>query len=117
MAISEFEFHRYEKIMQEFCKTQGPPPEFHDKLKWGFTLDPKNQSVVLLEIRPRFRGPSKKVEIPIAKARFIKARKQWKVYWMRGNGKWLLYEPCPSTRTIEEFLGVVKEDSHCCFFG
>lgn len=117
MTISEFKSHRYEKMLQEFCKAQGPPPEIHDKLKWGFLLDPKNQSVILLEIRPQFREPSKKIEIPIAKARYIKSSKIWKVYWMRGNGKWLLYEPCPTTRTLEEFLSLIKEDAHCCFFG
>ena len=117
MAISEFEFHRYEKILQEFCKTQGPPPEIHDKLKCGFTVDPKNQSVILFEIRPQFMEPSKKIEMPIAKARYIKTQKTWKNYWMRGNGKWLLYEPCPETNTLEEFLKLVKEDAYNCFFG
>ncbi|MGE4558326.1 MAG: DUF3024 domain-containing protein [Desulfovibrionaceae bacterium] len=61
--------------------------------------------------------PSQKTQSPIARAKFVKAQKSWKVYWMRGNGKWVLYEPCSSVRSLEEFLKLVKEDAYCCFFG
>lgn len=47
MAISKFEQHRYEKLLQDFCQEQGPPPHLHDKLKWGYEVDPKKQTVEL----------------------------------------------------------------------
>ncbi|MBG0775266.1 MAG: DUF3024 domain-containing protein [Desulfovibrionaceae bacterium] len=117
MAISEFEQHRYENLLKGFCEKQGPPPHLRDKLQWGFTVDSAKQTVELFEIRPYFAGPSRKVHNPIAKANYVKAQKAWKVYWMRGTGKWVGYELCPAVRTIEEFLKVVKEDAYCCFFG
>ena len=83
----------------------------------GFEVDPDKQTIELFELRPHFMEPARKIQSPIARARFIKAHKAWKVYWMRGTGKWVSYEPCPSVRTIEEFLDVVKEDAYCCFFG
>ena len=82
MAISKFEQHRYEKLLQDFCQEQGPPPHLHDKLKWGYEVDPKKQTVELFEIRPHFMEPSKKVQSPIAKASYVNAQKNWKVYWM-----------------------------------
>ncbi|TVM14219.1 hypothetical protein DPQ33_17650 [Oceanidesulfovibrio indonesiensis] len=117
MGFSEFEQRRYEKLITDFCQEQGPPPSLHDKLKWGYEVDPRKQTVELFEIRPHFMEPSQKVHSPIAKARYVKAQKNWKVYWMRGNGKWVLYEPCPSLRSLEEFLKMVKKDDYCCFFG
>lgn len=117
MAISKFEQHRYEKLLQDFCQEQGPPPHLHDKLKWGYGVDPKKQTVELYEIRPHFMEPSKKVQSPIAKASYVNAQKNWKVYWMRSNGKWTLYEPCPSLRSLEEFLKLVHENAYGCFFG
>lgn len=117
MAISEFEQHRYEKLLQDFCKEHGPQPHIHDKLKWGYEIDSKKQTVELFEIRPNFMEPSQKVHTPIAKARYVKSHKQWNIYWMRGNGKWVLYEPCPSLGFLEDFLKVLKEDAYNCFFG
>ena len=117
MPISEFEHRRYEKIINEFCEKQGPPAHLHDKLKWGYQVDPKKQTVVLFEIRPHFQDPELKIESPIAKAKYVKSQNVWKVYWMRANGKWFAYEPYPSARTLEEFLRVVKEDEYRCFFG
>jgi len=117
MAISEFEEIRYTKLLKDFCEEQGPPKHIHDQLKWGFSVNADNQTIELFEIRPHFLEPSRKIESPIAKANFVKSKNQWKVYWMRGNGKWVLYEPCPTVRTLDEFLKLVKEDAHCCFFG
>lgn len=117
MAISEFEVHRYEKILEQFCDEQGPPKDIQDQLKWGYSVSPENQSVELFEIRPYFMDASKKIEIPIAKASYVKSKNKWKVYWMGGNRKWLRYEPCPDAKTLDEFLKVVKDDAHGCFFG
>ncbi|MGE4297903.1 MAG: DUF3024 domain-containing protein [Desulfovibrionaceae bacterium] len=117
MAISEFEQHRYERLLKDFCERQGPPAHLHDKLQWGFEVDSKKQAVELFEIRSHFADPAQKVHSPIAKTRYVKAQNAWKVYWMRGTGKWVGYEPCPSVRTIEDFLNLVKDDAYCCFFG
>lgn len=116
MTVSEFEQRRYEKLLQDFCEQQGPRPHLHDKLQWGFTVDPEKRSVELFEIRPLFTDPTRKVQTPIAKARYVKAHNGWKVYWMRGTGQWVLYEPCPSVQSLEEFLKLVKEDRRGCFF-
>lgn len=117
MAISEFEHYRYQRLLQEFCEKHGPQPHLHDKLQWGFAVDPKKQVVELFEIRPHFMKPTQKVQTPIAKARYVKAQRDWKIYWMRGNGKWTSYAPCPSVRTFEEFLALIREDTHYCFLG
>jgi hypothetical protein len=117
MALSEFEHARLEKSLQQFCEEKGPPAHLRGQLSWGFTVDPVKQTVHLFEVRPHFMEKDRMIQSSIAKASFVKSSKMWKVYWMRGTGKWILYEPYPEALTIEEFLKVVKEDEHHCFFG
>jgi hypothetical protein len=31
--------------------------------------------------------------------------------------RWHGYDPMPEVAPIEEFVALVDEDSHCCFFG
>jgi hypothetical protein len=117
MAISEFEQHRLESLLKKFRDEKGPPPDIRDQLQWGFKIDPEQQTVELFEIRPYFMDASRKIESKFAKAVYVKTSKTWKVYWMRGSGKWIKYDPCPKVKAIEEFLRVVREDEHHCFFG
>lgn len=117
MPISEFEQARLNKLLQQFCDEQGPPPAIRDQVKWTFKVDPDKQSVELFEVRPHFASPGKISEMPSAKARYVKKSKSWKVYWMRRDLKWHIYPDYPEVATIEEFLKVVKEDEYGCFFG
>lgn len=115
MAFTEFETKRYQKILDEFCEEHGPPLHMREQLSWAYRIE--GQTVSLFEMRPRFTDPDQKVESPIAKATWVKSQETWKVYWQRGNGKWVRYEPCPEVRSIAEFLKVVKMDDYGCFFG
>jgi len=117
MPISEFEQARLNKLLQQFCDEQGPPPAIRDQVKWTFNVDPDKQSVELFEVRPHFANPEIILEQPFAKAKYIKKSKRWKVYWMPSDMKWHQYPNRPEVASIEEFLKVVKEDEGCCFFG
>jgi len=115
MAISEFEIKRCEKAIEKFMVKHRPPVHIRNELDLGSRI--KNQSVELFEIRPQWDNPSNKIEVPVAKATYVKNQKQWKVYWQRSDLKWHLYEPLPTVRTLEDFLNAVGEDQHHCFFG
>jgi len=43
------------------------------------------------------------VEEPIAKARYVKIRDVWKIYWMRADCKWHSYPPAPKWRPSRSF--------------
>jgi len=115
MAISEFEIKRCERELQKFLEAQRPPPHMRDKLDFGYRIE--DQSVEIFEVRPRWDKPSEKLESSIAKTTYVKSKSYWKVYWKRADLKWHSYDPKPTTKTIEEFLELVAEDEHCCFFG
>ena len=102
------------KVVRAFLDQIRPKdPKIRAKLDYGFIFH--WQSVELKEIRPRFNKPGK-TEGAFAKATFVKSKGVWKVYWMRGNGKWHPYEP-PTVRSFNAFLKLVKADELHCFFG
>jgi hypothetical protein len=95
-------------------KRRPKEPSVRAKLDYGFHFH--KQSVELLEIRPRMGGKPGKTEHAFAKATFVHSLNVWKVYWMRGTGKWHPYEP-PTARSLAAFLELVEADEHHCFFG
>ncbi len=115
MAISEFEVKRCERELNKFLAEKRPPAHIRNQLDFGYRIE--NQSVVLFEIRPEFRNPETLMELPFAKATYIKTAKIWKIYWQRQDLKWHSYKPALSVQYFEDFLAVVKEDTHACFFG
>ncbi len=115
MSISEFERKRTEKIVNAFVEKHRPEPHIRPNLDLSFRL--KDQSVEIFEIRPVWDNPKEKVEIPIAKATFVKKRQCWRVFWQRSDLKWHRYEPAPEVRLVEDFLALVEQDEFSCFFG
>ena len=57
------------------------------------------------------------MNIEIAKATFVKTKQHWNVFWKRADLKWHTYEPKPKVKTVKEFVDLVDEDSHHCFWG
>ncbi len=115
MAISEFEIKRVEKIMGGYLSRTRPPVQIRNELDIGYRIE--NQSVELFEVRPAFKDPSMKIEHAIAKATYLKREGIWKIYWMRADLKWHRYEPVPEADSLEEFLSVIEDDHHGCFYG
>ena len=104
-----------DKAIERFMDRRRPPEYIRDELDLGYTY--QNQVLEIFEVRPQFMDESKIVHIPVAKSRYIKSKGIWKIYWMRGNGKWVPYDPQPEVKTVDEFLAIVDEDAFACFFG
>lgn len=116
MALNDIETARVKKAMGAFLERRRPPPHIRPKLDLGFRLS--GQSVEIFEIRPVWRGPpGAKHEGAVAKATFVRARNRWRVFWQRRDLKWHGYDPMPEVASIEDFLALVDEDRHSCFFG
>jgi hypothetical protein len=101
--------------VKKFLEARRPPPHVRGQLDFGYRIE--GQSVELFEIRPEWRNPEKKTKIPFAKATYVKKEKHWKIYWQRQDLKWHLYQPMPEVQFFEDFLALVSEDAHACFFG
>jgi len=116
MAISEIETKRYEKIVARYIEGRRPTPHIRPQLDFGFRIT--NQSVEIFEIRPVWKGaPGEKIELPVAKATYVKRHDLWKLFWQRADLKWHRYDPDATVDSLEEFLAVVERDEYCCFYG
>ncbi|GAA4457121.1 hypothetical protein GCM10023189_27350 [Nibrella saemangeumensis] len=103
------------ELMENYLERIRPPESIREQLDIGYRID--NQSIILFETRPQFRNPEKKMETDYAKATYVKSENKWKVYWMRGNMNWTLYEPKPRVSNLKRFLELVDEDKYHCFKG
>jgi|SRR5690554_581519 len=115
MAFSEFEHKKIERATESLLKARRPPVAVRAEL--DLVVRVEGQSVQVLEVRPQFRDPSTVIEIPLAKATYVKKSQRWKIYWMRSDLKWHSYAPEPESRSIEGFFALVSADENGCFFG
>jgi hypothetical protein len=113
--MNDIDRKRIENVVATFVAKRRPPAHLRDKVDLSFRFD--GRYVEIFEIRPRWDNPIKKVEEAVARARYLKSRNEWLVYWQRADLKWHKYAPMPEVGTVEAFLALVDRDEYGCFFG
>ncbi len=89
--------------------------EHRDQLE--FVLEIDGHSVTIYEVRPRWDAREEKTRHGVARFRYTRTRDEWRLYWMRRDLKWHVYDPAaPSTR-LEDLVTVVDQDQYGSFFG
>jgi hypothetical protein len=117
VALTELEVARVRKKVAAFIEGRRLPRHLREK---GGDLSFRvfGQSVEIFEVRPALGGaPGERVEIPVAKATYVRTVRRWRVFWLRHDMKWHSYQPAPDVATIDEFVTLVSEDRNSCFFG
>ena len=103
------------EVMENFIAKKRPSEHIRHQVDLNYKIE--DQSVIIFEIRPRWDKPEIKMEPKISKATFIKAKNHWKVFWQRSDLKWHSYQPKPEVKSLNEFIKLVEEDKHGCFWG
>lgn len=103
------------EALENYISEIRPPEKIRSELDIAYKID--NQSVIIYEIIPHYNNPEIKIEGPIARATWVKAKGYWKIFWQRADLKWHSYAPYPIAKTIREFTEVVEEDKYGCFWG
>lgn len=115
MAFSEIELKRCEKALAQFLERRRPPVHIRDQLDISYRIT--GHSVEIFEVRPDWKNPALKTELPVAKATYVRTRNHWKAFWMRQDLKWHNYEPNSVFKTLAALLDAVDSDEYGCFFG
>ncbi|MBS1490107.1 MAG: DUF3024 domain-containing protein [Bacteroidetes bacterium] len=115
MAIDTLQVVEVIEVMENFLSRVRPPEHIKPQLDIGYRID--GQNIFIFEIRPQWKNPEIICEYEIAKTTFVKTKNLWKVFWMRSNLKWYSYTPKPTVKTVAEFVRLVEEDKHGCFWG
>ena len=116
VALTELERARVRKTVGAFVAGRRSPQHLRQKADLAFRLS--GQSVEIFEVRAAYGGePGERIELPVAKATYVRSVRRWRVYWLRQDMRWHSYKPTPDVATIEEFVTLVREDRNSCFFG
>jgi len=116
MAFREDELKQWEPMIATFVEEERPREEIRSQVDLDYSIDIEDQSIEIFEIRPHlFRD--EKVKVPIAKTKWVRRQRVWKIYWQRADMNWHKYDPLPQVETLEEFIEEVKDDPWACFWG
>lgn len=115
MAFDDFELRRIENSIGRLCQ-QRTSPEFADELRFVYEVD--GHSVSIYEIRPVWNDPSKTTKMGVARFKYTRTKKEWRLYWMRRDLEWHLYDPDVAiSKSLEPLVEVVETDRSGAFFG
>jgi Protein of unknown function (DUF3024) len=115
MALNNLQVLDIIEVMETFLERQRPPENIRPKLDIAYKID--GHSVVVNEVRPRWDKPSEFFEHGVAKATFVKAKNEWKLFWLRADLKWHAYKPNPTVKTLKAFVDLIEADVYGCFWG
>ena len=101
--------------LKKYIEKIRPPKEIRDEIDVSYSF--KNKIVEIYEIRPKWDDKNILQNFPIARAKFIKSKNIWRVYWMASNEKWIKYEPRPEVNNFSEFINILENDKNGCFWG
>lgn len=116
MAFSPTEIADHASLVEEMIWSKRRPPlHLRDKVREGQRIE--GSTVELFMMRPNFSNPRCWHEEAVAKARYVKTRKVWLVFWQRADLKWHRYQPQPEVGSLAAFLALVQADEYSCFWG
>lgn len=92
-----------------------PPKEMRHQVDITYRFT--NNVVDIYETRPRWDDDTKVVNLPISRAKYIKSKNIWRIYWINSNEKWLAYKPKPEVVLFENYITILEKDENGCFWG
>ena len=115
MPVNETQITSIKNIMDPYIEKIRPPEKIRPELDIAYKIE--GQSVLVLEIRPQWNDPTIFNEHSLAKATFVKTKNNWKIFWKKSDGKWHSYSPKMEVKTLIQFIKLIEEDDHHCFWG
>lgn len=115
MAFTQFERAANHAALKWFLARRRPPEHIHAELDIGYAV--VGHTVDIFEIRPQWDDRNATRHSPVARAKFVRTRGLWRLYWRRADLKWHLYEPAPEHDALQDALAIVDADAFACFFG
>ena len=114
MAFGEIELKLIENTVGEMCQRRSPA-QLRDKVRTVYLIT--KYSVEVYEQKTIWNNREEWTNTGIAKFLYTKTTKKWKLYWVRQDGKWHLYETLSESTTIETLVEEVDKDLYSTFWG
>jgi hypothetical protein len=114
VAFDELGLKRIERTVGGLCR-RCSPPEHADQLRTVYEIE--GHSVTMYEERPPWDGVGEWTRSGIARFRFSRSRREWRLYWMRQDLRWHLYDPDEMPPDLDSLVAAVEADKYGAFFG
>jgi hypothetical protein len=114
MTFSEVELRYIGNVVGNMCKRRSPPDRRH-QLRTVHVVE--GHDVTVYEERPSWDNPREWTATGIARFKYNRKLNVWKLYCMRADLKWHLYEPFLESIRIDRLVVEVDRDPHGAFFG
>jgi Protein of unknown function (DUF3024) len=115
MAIDIFKTLEIIEVVENYVERIRPEEDIRNEIDISYRIE--DQSVIIYEIRPGWTNKTEILNIDVAKTTYVKSTNNWKIFWKRASGLWESYKPKATVKTIAEFVQIVEEDKHSCFWG
>ena len=100
------------KLLAPLCVV---PPQAQAEVRLSVRFE--GPAAILLESRPRFQDPSEWGEHPIAKFRYVKGSRTWRLFCQHRDLQWHTYAPLPESLDLATLVAEVREDPTGIFWG
>ena len=114
MALSEIQRAQVTKRLAVFCDARVPAA-VRNKVRVGFRI--KGNEVVLFEERPDFHDPGDWREMVVAKFKYVRTQRHWRLYCQHRDLRWHEYEALAAARSFDRLLDEVATDPTGIFWG
>ena len=115
MAFSEFELRLIDSTVGALCRS-SISPEHMSELRFDYEV--RGHTVTIWEERPPWDGRGTEwTSMGVARFKFSRPDSLWRLYWMRRDLEWHLYEPGLETQDLSRLVDIVEQDDCCAFFG
>lgn len=115
MGFSETDLKKIDKEMKSFINRHMTPAEIDNDVDIKYVIE--KDSLTIYEVSPAWDNPSETIEVPIAKATYVKDSDTWKIFRLKDDDKWHKYDQAPEVKKFSEFLDIVEEDKQGYFWG
>lgn len=101
--------------IKKYIERIRPPEEVRDQVDISYWF--QNDVIEIFEVRPKWDNHKEKINIPVARAKYIKSKKVWRIYWKNSKDKWIKYGAKPEVEKFSDFIVILEKDENHCFWG
>lgn len=115
MALPDLDVARARRFVEE--RNGEMPFDARDQVR--YELDVAPSSLTIVECRAPWRedyGPDW-TRLAVARLRYVKARREWSLYWRDRHERFHIYDQAPPTSSIQDLLDEVEADPMNIFWG
>jgi hypothetical protein len=114
MAFTEIELRKIDMAVGGLCRRRTRPDLKH-KLSIEYRI--RGHDVLIFERRPKWNGTPGFTESGVAKLKFTRRTRKWRLLWQRADLKWHAYQPQSRSNALVNLVAEVDADPWGCFFG